>query len=164
MRQTFTILVCALLCALACALLFGEPALTAGSGGGDQRQAGNEFVSIDIRLEQPSGKAGGRGRIVIWLKPKKGIHVNATPPLDLRLEKEGVGSLSGKLEYATAKHDTALYLDHWKPVKQSFLISPTLKPGVVALKGTFTFFYCSDAEGWCSRLKQPIDLKLTILP
>jgi hypothetical protein len=143
---------------LLCALASGP--LTAG----EQRQGGNEFVSVDIRLEQTTGKAGGHGRIVISLKPKKGIHVNAAPAIDLRLDKGGAGELLGKLEYSTVKHDTGQYIDPSKPIKQSFTIAGSLKPGAVSVKGTFTFFYCSDAEGWCSRLKQPIDLKLTIVP
>ena len=143
---------------LVCALGFGQ------RFAGDGRQGGNEFVAVDVRLEQPTGKAGGHGRIIISVKPKKGIHVNAVPPMDLRLEKGGIGTIAGKLEYSTVTRDTALYLDPSKSIKQSFSIAGTLKPGAVSLKGTFIFFYCSDAEGWCSRFKQPIDLKLTIVP
>jgi hypothetical protein len=153
---------------LLCAIAVARPAMAQPAVGrpvaGDQRQSGNEFVAVDIRLEQPAGKAGGHGRIVISLRPKKGIHVNALPPIDLRLAKDGIGELSGKLEYSTVKHDTTQYIDPSKPIKQSFSIAGTLKPGPVSLRGSFTFFYCSDAEGWCSRFKQPIDLKLTIIP
>lgn len=124
----------------------------------------NEFVTVDVRLAQSKLKAGGNGKIIISLKPKKGIHININPPMDFRLSGNAVGTLNGTLDFSTIKKDTAHYLDPSKPLTQSLTLSKSIKPGPVSLHGTFIYFYCSDAEGWCSRFKLPIDLTVTVIP
>ena len=47
-------------------------------------------------------------------------------------------------------------------VKQQFQLSPGAPHGPVTLKGTLTYYFCSDKEGWCSKYKQPVEIALTV--
>ncbi|MBI5216697.1 MAG: hypothetical protein HY960_13175 [Ignavibacteriae bacterium] len=130
------------------------------SSGDKSKPSVNKFVQCEIKLVEQSLKAGSTGTVQISFKPTKGIHVNLDPPMSLNLDKSDVISKIEKLETTKdKKHD---YLDATKPVTAKFTITKNAKPGTIKLKGTFTYFYCSDAEGWCNRFKQPIELALTI--
>ncbi|MBI1808057.1 MAG: hypothetical protein HYR76_13540, partial [Ignavibacteria bacterium] len=79
-------------------------------------------------------------------------------------EKNPAVTLSGKPELVGMKVDTSEYLDASKPIKQSFTLAKSTKAGSLSFKGTLTYFFCSDADGWCSRFKQPIDVTVTVAP
>ena len=132
------------------------------SAAGDKPMGANEYVKFALSLSQKNLKPGTKGQLLISLTPKKGIHINLQPPIDLKLEKNPTIVLVGKPELAKVKVDTSEYLDASKPIKQSFTIAKAAKSGMLTLKGTLTYFYCSDSEGWCSRFKQLIDLSVTV--
>lgn len=138
--------------------------ITQFSVAGDKPTPANEYVKFELSLDQKKLKPGTNGQLLISLMPKKGIHINLQPPLDLMLEKNPAITLAGKPELARVRVDTSDYLDASKPIKQSFTLAKSAKKGSVTLKGTLTYFYCSDSEGWCSRFKQPINLTLTVTP
>ena len=123
----------------------------------------NKYVKFSIAMKQRELKAGAKGLLLIELKPQAGIHINLEPPIDLTVEDSSLVRLSEKLTVSKIKKDTSEYLDPSKPIKQSFTVSKHAKPGVARLAGILTYYYCSDADGWCSRFKQPIDMKINVI-
>ena len=116
-------------------------------------------VKVSVELKQHSLKAGDTGILLITLKPPKGMHVNVKPPMSISFDSSGIVK-SSVLLYATTR-DTLL--DTSTPVNVKFKTAGTLGAGTVRLKGTFIYYYCSDAEGWCSRSKETFDLPLSIV-
>ncbi len=134
------------------------------SGGNDSSPpANNKYVRFSVRLGQPSLKRGGTGTLLFRLAPQAGIHINTVPPIAFTLDESSGIALTGKLQHATVTVDTSVFLDTSKTIRQSFTVAPSVKPGRQMLKGTLTYFYCSDAEGWCSRYKQPVEITIAVL-
>jgi len=130
------------------------------SPGEKSKPGENKYVQCEIKLVEQSLKAGATGTVQISLKPTKGIHINLDPPMSLNLDKYAAISKIEKLNTPKdKKHD---YLDAGKPVTAKFTVAKNAKPGSIKLIGTFMYFYCSDAEGWCNRFKQPVELTLNI--
>ncbi len=130
--------------------------------GGDTVRVENRHVKFSLALSRENVQRGGTGEILITLRPEKGIHVNLQPAIELRLDSLPGVTLSGALQLR--KLDTANYLDPSKPIRQTFAIAKQRPPGAVTMRGLLTYYYCSDAEGWCSRFKQPIAVTLTVRP
>ena len=131
---------------------------------GEKPPATNKYVKVEIAVQQKQLQAGTTGQLLISLKPQKGIHINIQPPLSVTLDDDSSAALSGTMVFSTVKKDTLELLDSSKPIKQSFTLAKQIKPGKMFLKGSFVYFYCSDAEGWCSRFKQPFNVEVTVAP
>lgn len=127
---------------------------------GDTAPVENRHVKFSLTPISQTVQAGGTGEIIISLKPDKGIHINLQPSIDLRLDSTAGVRESGALQLR--KLDTANYLDPSKPLRQLFTVAKTQRPGTLTLRGTLTYYYCSDAEGWCSRFKQPVALTVIV--
>ncbi len=126
------------------------------------RPAANDYVKAEISLATKGMKVGGAGELVIRLTPKPGIHVNVVPPMSIKLDEGQEFRASGNLQYTAVAKDTTRILDATKPIRQSLLVSGSARPGRYTLKGTLTYYYCSDADGWCSRFRQPIGLDVAV--
>ena len=126
--------------------------------GGQSAPKTNTYVAFDSRVKERSLKAGGSGSILFTLTPQKGIHVNVTPPLSLSLDSASLISTAGKLRIT--KLDTLL--DSSKPIIQPITLSAKATAGPAILRGTLTYFYCSDSEGWCSKFNQPFEVKISV--
>ena len=124
----------------------------------------NEYVTFSAKLEKSSLKAGGRTELLITLRPKEGIHINVKPAMELKLESGSPFSLDGKLVTTSVKTDTLELLDASHPVRQAVVLAKSAKRGTQTLRGTLVYYYCSDAEGWCSRFRQPVSLTVTVAP
>lgn len=118
----------------------------------------NEYVQVYTSVKPANIKAGGTAEILFTFATQEGIHINLDPPIEVELDKN-IAALS-KLDVPKAKGSE--YLNLKKPVKQSFTLNKKLKPGKHQLKGTLTYFYCSDEEGWCSRFQQTIQLNIVV--
>jgi hypothetical protein len=119
----------------------------------------NEYVRYSASLDTGRVTAGSTARLLLRLQPKKGIHVNLVPPLSLTLDSLPPALSAGKLSIPKRKE----YLDASQPISQTLRVSPGAPPGTVNIRGMLTYYYCSDAEGWCSRYRQPVELTLTIV-
>ena len=135
----------------------------AGTTGG-KPPAKNSSVVFSATIKEKTINIGGTGEILISLKPQKGIHINLQPPLNITFDDDSTATLSGTMVVPSVKKDTVEYFDSSKPIKQSFTLAKQLRPGKVSLKGAFVYFFCSDAEGWCSRFKQPFTVEVTVVP
>ena len=132
--------------------------VSSGLAGGVATRS-NEFVECTVSTRPSTLKPGATGMLFITLKPKKGIHVNLTPPLSVIIDSSDVVAASAKREIPKAKK----YLNTAKPIRYTFTLSPTARTGEATIKGTLTYFYCSDAEGWCSKFTLPIAQKITVV-
>jgi hypothetical protein len=117
----------------------------------------NENVDVTVSLKPLEIKPGRTAQLIINFKPKKGIHINLDPPIEIELEKSFASK--GKIEIPKLKKEG--YLNPEKPLKQTITLKKNISPGTHTLKGKLNYFYCSDSEGWCSRFTQ--DFKLNII-
>ncbi|MBI1803681.1 MAG: hypothetical protein HY033_07525 [Ignavibacteriae bacterium] len=133
------------------------------SGNGSSLPAANKYVQYSAKVQQTPWKPGTTGTLLLKLTPQQGIHINTQPPIVVILDDSSSITLVGKPKFGTVKADTSVYLDASKAIRQSFTVARSAAPGPLLLKGTLTYFYCSDAEGWCSRFKQPISVTVTVV-
>lgn len=134
------------------ALLFAPIAAISGSN----PDGANTYVrfSASLRASTP----GRPGAVHFELHPNKGIHVNLEPPISVAFDSASPVKPSGKLDIP--RLEKVPYLDPAKPIVQRVTIPRQNGKDTLTLKGTLTYFYCSDAEGWCSKFKQPFVLTL----
>jgi hypothetical protein len=128
------------------------------ASGAPQQASSNSHVAIDVK--SPSAvKAGTTGELNVFFRPKKGIHINADPAIDVVPEKNPVIASVGAI---TPSKNSKGYVDAAKPVKVSAVISPSAPKGARTVKVKVVYFLCSDAEGWCNREEQTLDLQVTV--
>ena len=120
----------------------------------------NKDVQFKSTVVEKTLRPGATGTLQITLTPSKGIHVNVEPAMSLQIDSTGAVTQVDKP--AIVKDEKKGTLDASKPVTVKFTLAKTVKPGPLTLKGSFTYFYCSDAEGWCNRFKQPVEVKVTV--
>jgi hypothetical protein len=136
-------------------LVFGSPAVSSEKPAGE-----NQYVKFSAALKQPTMAKGSTGALLFMLRPQKGIHINLEPPVSVTFDSAGPVEPSGKVEVPKmAKHP---YLDTAKAIVQRFKLAKRESGTTVSLRGILTYFYCSDAEGWCSKFRQPFELNLTV--
>jgi len=123
----------------------------------------NKYVRYNVEPGRSSMKPGAAGTLRFRLTPQQGIHINTEPAIAFILNDSPDFSLTGKLRFQTVKVDTSVYLDTTKAIRQSFTLAKGAKAGQHVLKATLTYFYCSDAEGWCSRFKQPVEVMVNVV-
>jgi hypothetical protein len=121
--------------------------------------AANEHVACRATLSALSFRSGDTGEIRVILTPASGIHVNGSPAPHVRLAPGSVAAATGGTEAGVAANG---YLDSGSTIVQRFAIRRNAPAGTHVLRGTLTYYYCSDAEGWCMRRSQELELSLTI--
>jgi hypothetical protein len=119
----------------------------------------NDDVDVTVSIKPLEIKSGGTAQLIVNFKPKKGIQINLDPPIEIELEKSIVSK--GKIEIPKMKKEA--YLNPAKPLKQNFTLKKNISPGTHTLKGKLNYFYCSDAEGWCSRFTQDFQLNIKVI-
>ncbi len=145
-------------CAMIGILIFWGFASVFGGG----KPADNSYVEFGVKVEKASIHRDSTGALLLTLKPQKGIHINTQPAPTFTFDTSNGVRPTGSLALSTLEKST--FLDPHKPVRQRFSFSHNVQPGQVTVKGTFIYYYCSDAEGWCSRFKQPVEVHLTVTP
>jgi len=133
-----------------------------GLSGGARANAQNEEDHLKISLELAADTlgAGAGSEILVRFRPDKGFHVNAVPPVGFELDSGAVATLTDSV---TVPLDTATgYLDTRREVRQPFTLSRSATNGKAELTGTMTYYYCSDEEGWCRRVKLPFSASLYV--
>lgn len=130
----------------------------------------NEYIQISVKVEKDGLKAGGQGRLLFTIKPKAGFHVNLEPPITLALAEEKNFTLLAKKFIPDSTIQEITTKDGYKifnpaaPVAFGFKAAKSLKPGKHTLQANLTYYYCSDAEGWCSFTTEAFPVTVTIIP
>jgi len=132
----------------------------AGWIGGENLPPDNRFVKVDVSLADTLLQAGSKGKILVSFAPVDGIHVNVDPPVTVMVEKNRFIALHGEPDI-TADKETG-FLSTVTPVVQGFSISRKAAPGPHHIKGTITYYFCSDTEGWCRKQSRTVMLTLNI--
>ncbi|HTK82595.1 MAG TPA: hypothetical protein VL633_09915 [Bacteroidota bacterium] len=118
----------------------------------------NKQVAFTAALKEKSVQAGSTATLLIRLRPQKGIHINLKPAISIIVD-----STDGILRAGTPNIPQAdSFLNTSKPIVQQVTLPAGLKKGKAFISGTVTYFFCSDAEGWCSRFAQPFKVPLTV--
>lgn len=119
----------------------------------------NDKVEVEFNIKQKEFRSGETGYFLISFKPKKGIYITTDPPFEFTFDTlKQFFSISK----AVFVKDGKGYLKAQQSVRQHFLIAKGTPSGSYKVKGTLIYYYCSDDEGWCSRIKQPVELALTV--
>ena len=124
-----------------------------------ERPAENSYVACAVSIKQNSLRAGAAGKISILLTPRRGIHINLVPPVQVKFDSSDAVDSFGAPEIP--KRDTTLNTS--KPIVVPVTLRKTAKAGSLTLKGSVTYFYCSETEGWCSKFKQPVEFTVKIV-
>jgi hypothetical protein len=129
----------------------------------------NDYIQISVKVEKDSLKAGAQGRLLFSLKPKTGFHVNVEPPILLDLaDNKNFTVLTKKfapdrtVKQLTTKDGYKIF-NASSPVAFDFKIAKSAKPGKHVLQAKLTYYYCSDAEGWCSFTTETFPVTITIV-
>jgi DsbC/DsbD-like thiol-disulfide interchange protein len=137
------------------ALIASSPA---GTPAGSEKN--NPSVSCSVTVSPAKAKPGSTVTLKVTLTPVRGIHINMTPPVEIRLDSCDFVSATGTLQFPKPLKDG--YLDASKPVTLPVTISKSRPSGKVTIRGMVVYFYCSEKDGWCSRFKQKFEAELTI--
>lgn len=125
---------------------------THGEGGNSV----SEYIIITVRVEKDSLKAGDQGKLLFTIKPRAGFHVNVEPAISLELSEPQSFTLLNKKFVPDSTVKAITTKDGYKvfnpeaPVIFAFKVAKSLKSGKYALQAKLTYYYCNDAEGWCS--------------
>ncbi len=123
-----------------------------------QTLSSNEHVNIEMHV--PTALSAAKPAVLaFWMTPVEGIHINSTPVVELRLEKDSPFELVGSPRF---QKDDKEYLEISQPVEFTVKAKKGMSPGKQRLKGTLNYFYCSDKEGWCNRFSQKIEATVVI--
>ncbi|HLB00440.1 MAG TPA: hypothetical protein VJO14_03555 [Bacteroidota bacterium] len=115
---------------------------------------------ISIESAADTLRAGGSSEILLRFTPDKGFHVNAVPPVGFSLDPVSAATPGDSV--IVPRDSSTGYMDLRRPVRLPFIMAKSLPAGPRQLRGTVTFYYCSDEEGWCRRVKRPFSLPLFI--
>ncbi len=127
---------------------------------GDDAQTSNPDVKVWAHLSRQTYKPGETGEITITLSPAEGYHINANPAVEIALDKSAAVILKGEPSQVIDRANG--YLSSRSPVRQTFYVPSSTAAGSHLVKGTVTYFYCSDSEGWCRRYRQPVSFTFTL--
>lgn len=122
----------------------------------------NDYVRLEVRSVPGTMRPGSNGIIELRFLPAHGIHINIDPPVSFSLDSTDGLNLKGKT-VMTADSGTG-YLLTSVPVTQAVTLDREIAPGRRTMRGTVTYFYCSDAEGWCNRQKEPAEFTILVIP
>lgn len=138
-------------------LLFVALSIGSAAIAGDPPE--NKYVRVVMALADSTYVPGGHGNVRITLTPAEGIHINADPAPEFAIDSGGVAVTVGQVQLKTERDAK---LASGEPMVQEIAIVPGAPPGGHAVRGTFTYYYCSDSEGWCMRYRQAIALTVIV--
>jgi hypothetical protein len=129
-------------------------------GRAQEKSPTDQNVAIAATLSRDTVARGAGAEVVFTVRPKKGFHVNAVPPLGVAFDSTARATKGGKIVIPT---DTSTgYLKPSLPVRQPFTLAAAAPKGRTQLKGVLTYYYCSDAEGWCRKETLRFSIPITV--
>jgi hypothetical protein len=120
----------------------------------------NKYVKTEVSLSSDTVRAGTKVALLITLSPIDGIHINVDPAVEVTLENNKYATLDGQPEMNSDKETG--FLDTTDPVEQQLSCNSAAEPGRYTLKGTIVYYFCSDAQGWCTKFAQPFSLRVSV--
>jgi hypothetical protein len=120
----------------------------------------NQYVQLEVTVSAQTLKAGESGELRIAFTPAEGIHINTSPAVEFRVDSSSSFIMKGN---AQQERDAVTgFLSTTVPVRQVFGVAQDTQSGPHILSGTVVYYYCSDAEGWCMKFRQRVEVPITI--
>jgi hypothetical protein len=146
------------LLALVAAAAGARPAAAQGTAA--PSGADDVHVTVKLAASPDTLRPGAGAELLIAFSPKKGYHVNAVPPVSVSFDSAAPAREEGKLAIPS---DTATgYLKSSLPVRRPFRLTPSAGRGPAKIGGVLTYYYCSDAEGWCRKENMPFAVPVVV--
>src|SRR3954462_4730510 len=95
-------------------------------------------------------KAGQPGEVTVSFNLLKGYAINHKPPISLKLTKVA-GVTLVKTDFATPTEDPKSKDEYYVDLPSIKVPVTVAKPGSYDIPGKLTYFFCSKADGFCSR-------------
>jgi YHS domain-containing protein len=122
----------------------------------------NDYVRLVVQPPSTAVRPGSSAVVELHFTPVDGIHINIDPPVQFALDSATAITLTGKP--AMTKDPDTGYLSTTTPVRQTIVLGKNTRAGKLSVKGTVTYFFCSESEGWCNRQKQPVEFTIFVKP
>lgn len=126
--------------------------------------SGHEHVGLAASFEREA--SGGEADVVVRFMPlEAGIHVNADPPPRLTLDPDQRvldDSSRPAPPPPRAAFPNGRYLDTQAGVRLPVRMSPMVPKGRHTVRAAVLYFYCSQAEGWCRRAQDEVEVSVTV--
>ena len=120
----------------------------------------NPDVGIEASLLPDSARSGDTVELLLLFSPGRAIHIPAKPLMVFTLDSSVSASLAGPP--VRSIDQTTGFLSNGSPVRQAIRLLPGTGPGLRILRGTVSYYYCSDSDGWCRKFRQPVELSLVL--
>ncbi|MGH7595487.1 MAG: hypothetical protein ACREOI_04005 [bacterium] len=130
-----------------------------------------EDVKITAKAVKDTVRVGKEARLLFEMKPNAGLHLNVVPAITLELIEAKNFTLLAKKFTPDSTSKTLTTKDgynifdpqHAQPVSFAVKIEKGAKPGRYPLKAKLTYYYCSDAEGWCRFTNEEFVINLVVV-
>lgn len=130
-----------------------------------------EDVKITAKAVKDTVRIGKETRLLFEMRPNAGLHLNVVPAITLELIDAKNFTLLAKKFTPDSTSKTLTTKDgyeifdphHAQPVSFAVKIEKNVKPGRYPLKAKLTYYYCSDAEGWCRFTNEEFVINLVVV-
>jgi hypothetical protein len=122
---------------------------------------GNELpqvMTVDSKAVA-TAKAGQRADVTVSFSLMKGFVINRTPPISLKLT-ETPGLTLTQMAFTTSPDDPKSKDEYYVDLPKIRIPVTAGKAGKYEIPGKLTYFFCSKADGFCSR--QVFDVKIPL--
>jgi hypothetical protein len=137
----------------------------------NQEAVAGDDVKITVKAAKDTVRIGKEARLLFQMQPKEGLHVNVVPAITLELiDAKNFALLAKKFapdstsKTLTTKDGYKIFdPSHPQPVTFAVKVEKGAKTGRYPLKTKLTYYYCSDAEGWCSFASEEFVINLVVV-
>jgi hypothetical protein len=137
----------------------------------NQKSVAGEDVKISAKAVKDTVRVGKEARLLFEMKPNAGLHLNVVPAITLELLDAKNFTLLAKKFTPDSTTKTLTTKDgyeifdprHAQPVSFAIKVEKSVKPGRYPLKAKLTYYYCSDAEGWCRFTNEEFVINLVVV-
>ena len=105
---------------------------------------------MEPAYSEKSIPAGEKGEVKVSFKVKEGYVINRIPPIQLRLE-EVKGLTLTKTSLVSSSKDPKSTDEYYFDVPTFDVVVEASKAGTYEIPATLVYFFCSKADGFCSR-------------
>ncbi|MCX6136481.1 MAG: hypothetical protein NTV54_03180 [Ignavibacteriales bacterium] len=136
--------------------LFCGPALSTA----DSATPENKYVRYTAAVSDSVCSPGKHILLTFLLSPVDGVHVNADPSPEFSFAAQQSVATSDTLGFAIDSGTG--HLDPTRPLTFGFRVPPSTPPGILHLRGSLSYFFCSDEKGWCNHFNQPVTIQIHV--
>jgi hypothetical protein len=106
-------------------------------------------------------KAGGKGEVRVAFKALQGYAINHTPPIGLKLTAIPELKLD-KVDFTTATSDPKSPDEYYVDLPTLSVPLTASKAGRYEIPGQLVYYFCSKADGFCSRQTLGVKIPITV--